>query len=52
MTVGEAGRVLAGMLDALGTSHAFLPDDRPAGSFPDWLSARVAHSRLRGCRSR
>ena len=36
MTVKEASRTLAGMLNVLGVGHAFLPDDRPASGFPVW----------------
>ena len=36
VTVNEAGNALTGMLGSLGSHHAFLPDDRPAGAFPTW----------------
>lgn len=36
VTVQEAGGTLAGMLAALGSRHAFLPDDQGAREFPRW----------------
>ena len=36
VTVPEAAGVLAEMLQTLGARHVFLPDDRPAGGFPEW----------------
>jgi hypothetical protein len=36
ITVTEASDTLKGMLDRLGASHAFLPDDRSAEDFPEW----------------
>ena len=36
VTVRAASDALAGMLRSLGAHHAFLPDDRPAGGFPEW----------------
>ena len=36
VTVNEASETLKGMLDRLGRSHRFLPDDRPARDFPEW----------------
>ena len=36
VTVKEAGQALAAMLGALGACHSFLPDDQPAGDFPEW----------------
>jgi predicted nucleic acid-binding protein len=36
VTVEEASRTLAGMVTALGARHAFLADDWPTRSFPEW----------------
>jgi toxin-antitoxin system PIN domain toxin len=37
LPVTEAARVLSGMLDSLGKTHLFLPDDRSASAgWPDW----------------
>jgi predicted nucleic acid-binding protein len=36
VTVEEASRTLAGMLDSLGACHVFLPDDQRARDFPEW----------------
>ena len=37
----EAGRVLSGMLPALGRQHVFLPDDEPATQWPAWCRTAV-----------
>ena len=36
VTVKQAGGTLAAMLGTLGACHSFLPDDQPAGDFPEW----------------
>ncbi len=36
VTVKEASKTLAGMVNSLGSRHVFLADDRPAGDFPEW----------------
>jgi uncharacterized protein len=36
VTVKEASRTLAGMLNSLGAHHVFLADDRSASDFPEW----------------
>lgn len=36
ITVNEAAETLKGMLASLGASHAFLPDDAPTLTFPEW----------------
>lgn len=43
-----AGGALSGMLHSLGTSHAILPDDRPASQFPEWcqLASRTTDAYL------
>ena len=48
VTVREACRTLAEMLSALGACHGFLPDDRPAGEFPEWCrgAARTTDAHL------
>lgn len=50
VTVKEAARTLAAMLGALGGSHGFLPDDRPAGDFPGWCrgAAQTTDAHLLG----
>ncbi len=50
VTVDEASVTLKGMLDALGASHAFLPDDRPASHFPEWCQhpSRTTDAHLLG----
>jgi predicted nucleic acid-binding protein len=34
-----AGQVLAGMLEALGSGHEFIPDDQEASHWPAWCQA-------------
>ena len=48
VTVAEAAGTLAGMLHSLDAAHAFLPDDRSAGRFPDWcqLASRTTDAHL------
>lgn len=39
VSVQEAGQVLAGMLECLGTRHRFLPDDCNSFHLPGWCKA-------------
>lgn len=48
VTPQQASAVLAGMLQALGGSHRFLPDDQTAESWPAWCqgAARTTDAHL------
>lgn len=48
ISVAEASRVLAGMLETLGPSHRFLPDDCSGTLWPEWChhAARITDAHL------